>query len=790
MAEKNLMEYSLSARNIQSLTSEGYSGITFIYVIKGQITVCTEDRQTLLQTDGLLLINQNSAYEISSETENIVIQLEVSNVYFSRYYQAFFYYRYNITPHRTSHFKNTYIASMQILLAKMMIARIGGNDEFSLLEINRLLSELLLILVLHFKEKDSTTPIHNIPYSRRIENTVQFLKKNYNQNISLQQIADKEHVSFAYLSRLFKQEVGVNYTQFLNQLRFEHAVYDLLNTAKTIQQITEKNGFSSTKYFIELFRQHYGKTPKHFRIEQKNIKEKNRLTKTVHSPKQDKTQQAEHSDLIETLTLLSNIINRVEQKKYTTDQFSPIEEQFIELQTQNKNETLIKPKHIIFVGELNEILKQHVQKQISILKQESRIDYIEASHLISGNIILPEIITDEPVPTDSPYNNTDLIISFLKQNGIRLFVRIYHQSVQLNPEEYIQKTTRFFRHCINLYGIDCVQNWRFIYYEEDSEIIKTAAYERIYFQLRNAIESCLPDAKIGVYCPFLQIDRNEINTFFKGNVAQSIDFLGYTASFSELAGDEYSPYARFNNEATYIQEKTKLIKKHMKIHNMDIPVFLMKWNTISGATAYTNGTFFRAALIFNTLIDLSHHVEGIGMSLNTEIQQERMPTGVDLSSISLFFIENTRRPVFFVIRFLEKLQGKIIARHKDYIVTKTHFGYQVALVNMSIFNPFLSIKEHLTQNFKKKKIFTIKGIQPGNYQIKRHILDQQNGALYTQYTKFKTQFGRDSEVIDYISQQTVPDFSLHDEKIDSGQFVTMAELDINAIHFYELHYIH
>ncbi|MCB2732458.1 AraC family transcriptional regulator, partial [Listeria monocytogenes] len=76
--------------------------------------------------------------------------------------------------------------------------------------------------------------------------------------------------------------------------------------------------------------------------------------------------------------------------------------------------------NILTIGELKEVLKDNVQKQIITPRDEIGINYIGIRHLFRGSTFLPETDTDELVPTSSPSENADLEITFLKQKNLQL----------------------------------------------------------------------------------------------------------------------------------------------------------------------------------------------------------------------------------------------------------------------------------------------------------------------------------------------------------------------------------
>ena len=50
-----------------------------------------------------------------------------------------------------------------------------------------------------------------------------YIEQHYNEDIGLNELADMVQMSPAYLSVLFKSEVGMSYVKYLTNLRIEHA---------------------------------------------------------------------------------------------------------------------------------------------------------------------------------------------------------------------------------------------------------------------------------------------------------------------------------------------------------------------------------------------------------------------------------------------------------------------------------------------------------------------------------------------------------------------------------------
>lgn len=83
--------------------------------------------------------------------------------------------------------------------------------------------------------------------------------------MSLESIADVVGVHPVTLSRIFKQQTGMNFVRYLVRSRLQHAQSLLLKTDKKINEISEEVGYVDYRYFRTLFKKEFGCTPSEYR---------------------------------------------------------------------------------------------------------------------------------------------------------------------------------------------------------------------------------------------------------------------------------------------------------------------------------------------------------------------------------------------------------------------------------------------------------------------------------------------------------------------------------------------
>ncbi|MEH7011779.1 response regulator [Neobacillus niacini] len=93
----------------------------------------------------------------------------------------------------------------------------------------------------------------------------EYVKENYQERITLEDISNRLFLHQAYFSAIFKKATGQNFIDYVNQVRVDKAVHLLRNTDYKIKLISDMVGFQSHSYFNKVFKNETGVTPVVFR---------------------------------------------------------------------------------------------------------------------------------------------------------------------------------------------------------------------------------------------------------------------------------------------------------------------------------------------------------------------------------------------------------------------------------------------------------------------------------------------------------------------------------------------
>ena len=98
-----------------------------------------------------------------------------------------------------------------------------------------------------------------------IKKVCMYVDENLSQDISLETAADFAGVSSFYLSKLFKEEKGETFINFISDKRLEKSRLLLESTELSIKEITSEVGYNDQNYFSRIFKAKYGLSPKEYR---------------------------------------------------------------------------------------------------------------------------------------------------------------------------------------------------------------------------------------------------------------------------------------------------------------------------------------------------------------------------------------------------------------------------------------------------------------------------------------------------------------------------------------------
>jgi len=108
------------------------------------------------------------------------------------------------------------------------------------------------------RELDLTAPR---PVHKVIDQVKRYIAEHYADDVSLESAAQAVGLSDCYLSKLFKKEEGLNFKNYVIQIRMEKAMELIREGKLNVNEIAAAVGYENANYFSQTFHKYYGLTP-------------------------------------------------------------------------------------------------------------------------------------------------------------------------------------------------------------------------------------------------------------------------------------------------------------------------------------------------------------------------------------------------------------------------------------------------------------------------------------------------------------------------------------------------
>ncbi|WP_091273694.1 AraC family transcriptional regulator [Alteribacillus persepolensis] len=167
-----------------------------------------------------------------------------------------------------------------VLLWKALLIQAAG-PKYSFLKdsLFHLAAALIFSLVHTFAPNSKGKARKKSPASssQLLKQVIFYIRDNVSETLKMTDVADHFHISRRHLTRLFASEIGVSYSDFVQNERIKRAVALLKSTNLSVSEIAEESGFSTVHYFTRVFTSKMRNPPGRFRMLYSNVKT-NRFT--------------------------------------------------------------------------------------------------------------------------------------------------------------------------------------------------------------------------------------------------------------------------------------------------------------------------------------------------------------------------------------------------------------------------------------------------------------------------------------------------------------------------------
>lgn len=266
-----------------------------------------------------------------------------------------------------------------------------------------------------------------------------------------------------------------------------------------------------------------------------------------------------------------------------------------------------------------------------------------------------------------------------------------------------------------------------------------------------------------------------------------LDFVTFESDPNE---EDISPQIDNTNQnifQDYLRKQIHWLKTILDEYNFhDTMIFVTKFNTLGGAGFQLAGSFFRAALILKTITSITEPYVSLSFWIsNQPYENTRRSLASDYRILSLFLLNLTKRPVYFVLKLIDKAGNKLLSINKNISVSTRGKNYYIIVSNQFYYNPLYSIEENYIHINRKNINATVKGVEPGDYLVKKYIIDKENGGQFDSLLNMMNMKIMDSEILYQSERTNCPSISIYERRI-IDTFNLNVIIPSNAVILYEI----
>ena len=817
----NLLPVTIKFAKLTKTSTNIKKNVELLLLIKGELDLVLNNKRYRLFENDIVLINSGDVYQI--EGENLVLSLKIDYDFFRKTVKR----EPSIYICNSSIDENDSYEDIRRLMSRIMYEN-SNKDEFYEFRIMALFYELLFFLNKNFLITASqdilTKDNRNSKYNQRLNSIITYIKQNYFDPISLMDVADSQSLTPEYLSKFFKNHMGMTFSRYLQEFRLSQAVKDLIRTDSSVITVAMNNGFPNLPAFNKIFRDVYNTTPADYR---NSIVKKKSLVKEVKRPEL-KVTKAEYNQAFEQLNKFVDIVDSAEQYKKT-----PLTRNIV-VSTDNSRKKTVSHlwKNLINLGYASDGLRSDFQKHLTSLQDVVKFKYARFQGIFSDEMLINEDHKEDSANYN--FNKIDKLIDFLYSIGLKPFIELGEKPKMLNLFSnkimYFRPSTnkrrnlkeseklleKFIVHSVNRYGISEVNQWYFeLWKEGDKEQVNWDGHFDKYWDTfeiyYNVIKKIAPEAKLGgpgfnpemnikLLPEFIfQLSKRKINLdFFSLSLYPYDPIEDNLIKKSELSsynGLRILP-SRYEDFIRYYLDSTKDI---INRSNTSIPeIHVTEWNSTISHRHPANDTTFKSAFITKNIIENLDAAESFGYWYCSDISGElKDAKSILYGDMGLISANGIRKPGFFALEMLSKLGNTLIDKGDGYIVTsKSSYNYELITYNYNHYNYLYCINEEtdLTLDkyydiFKEQQdlniSLTLKDLKKGRYRIKKYTLNRGHGSIFDEWLNMNAVQNLKKSEIEYLKQICVPKQTIYYSE-NSKDLTIDALLKPHEVSLYEI----
>ena len=231
-----------------------HRSIEIFMVFEGHLKFYLNDLEQKLNPGEFVLVNSNEIHAIDSPEPNKTVVIQIPLKTFSDYFTGEQYIRFTHESKKQD---------VQVVdLIREMFAAYGKKETGYDMRVKSGYYMLLYMLVSVYRELDVKDEL--LKQNRKLNKLTpitNYMKEHYQEELSLEALAEVFGYTPAYISRMFQKYAGINYKDYLQGVRVEYAFAELNRAEHTVSEVAFHHGFPSSRAFSKAFQKKYGMLP-------------------------------------------------------------------------------------------------------------------------------------------------------------------------------------------------------------------------------------------------------------------------------------------------------------------------------------------------------------------------------------------------------------------------------------------------------------------------------------------------------------------------------------------------
>lgn len=786
----------ISSLTEKTITVYPSSSVTILFNLRGTTRITVNNAPHTLLTNDIIVVNYRDICTIlRSKSLLLVLSVETSLLNLNSKTKSLFF-NCNSTK-----FKNKYPFNG---LRASIIKAVKSQNALTSARAFSIAYEIIDELIKNFATSSSPTKIR----STRISEIIDYIEKNYSENLLFNDIAQRFNISVPYLSKLFKECAGTTFANFYDELRINHSLYDLTETNETIVDIAFKHGFSNNHAYIRAFKKVIGTLPNEMRKQHNS----NSIQKDINE-----------EDIKEIINLLG---------ANQTSQTNSEETFFINADYLENNKVVLEhnpASEVLGIGSADTVLHKDIQKIIKNIQNTFPFRYAYIRGIFSDALsvctrdydgrlrfkyamideVLDFLLSEKLIPLLS----FTYIPQVLTRNESITYQDGYYICEPKRLDEWSQLISHFLNHIITRYGLNEIKKWIFLpWVQLDSQNNHLGfTDEHSFFQFYKTS-----------YCAVKEMSKDLIVSSPEIYPSPDMEYLSKYLLWSKVNGClpdilavKFFPNTNWkvieikNNNTAYrktidneISEDEDLMKKSlMKLqsflidngYNLDIYVTAFNY-TITDSHPILD-TRFSAVYYIKNYIDTLDIVKSLCYWKLSDDYDENQNTPLFTGATGMYLKNGIPKGTAQAIRYLSYIQPYITERGEKFILStnKEHPDYYRLLlynyehpstvINENLFSAKFDPYSLFTKKQKTKIHFKLNNVPYKNATIKMFIMNSKHGAPYDKWVSMGKPFidyysNSNSVLFDILKSATAPDFKMFTVPIINGTLSLEFRLDL------------